>query len=277
MSKSNIYETTWTDLVFENKNKEYGAYQLRQENSKTTITALFMGLLLFAGLGTTSMLINKFRGGSVIETPTAPDIPLHPTKVDILPNVVNPEPPKPIASPQQTVPAPEVAQLIHPVVVAAPEAIPEIATNTQNIPAVDNATPGTGTPSNNALPGSGGNGTETISTPSVSPTEPLTVNALDKLPEFPGGINKFYTFVGNNFNRPELDAEKTLKVYVSFVIEKDGSMTDIEVKRDPGYGMGKEAIRVLKSLKTKWSPGMLNGKAVRTAYNLPITIKTELE
>ncbi|MNT81451.1 Gram-negative bacterial tonB protein [compost metagenome] len=60
---------------------------------------------------------------------------------------------------------------------------------------------------------------------------------------------------------------------MSFVIEKDGSMTDIQVKKDPGYGLGKEAVRVLKSLKTKWSPGMMQGKAVRTAYNLPITIQ----
>ena len=52
-------------------------------------------------------------------------------------------------------------------------------------------------------------------------------------------------------------------------------MTDIQVKRDPGFGLGKEAIRVLKSLRTKWSPGMIDGKAVRTSYNLPITIKTE--
>ena len=66
-----------------------------------------------------------------------------------------------------------------------------------------------------------------------------------------------------------------MKVYVSFVIEKDGSMTDIQVKRDPGYGMGKEAIRVLKSLKTKWSPGMIGSKAVRTAYNLPITVQMD--
>ncbi|MNY48601.1 Gram-negative bacterial tonB protein [compost metagenome] len=68
-----------------------------------------------------------------------------------------------------------------------------------------------------------------------------------------------------------------MKVYVSFVIERDGSITDITVIKDPGYGLGKEAVRVLKSLKTKWTPGVLNGKTVRTAYNLPITIKTEVE
>jgi protein TonB len=50
-------------------------------------------------------------------------------------------------------------------------------------------------------------------------------------------------------------------------------MTDIKVLKDPGYGLGREAIRVLKSLKTKWSPGMIGSKPVRTSYNLPITVQ----
>ena len=57
------------------------------------------------------------------------------------------------------------------------------------------------------------------------------------------------------------------------MVEKDGSMTDIQVKNDPGYGLGREAIRVLKSLKTKWTPGMIGSKPVRTSYNLPITVQ----
>ena len=92
------------------------------------------------------------------------------------------------------------------------------------------------------------------------------------MPEFPGGIEKFYKYVGNNFEKPEIDAINTFRVYVSFVIERDGSMTDIKVVRDPGYGLGREAIRVLKSLKTKWSPGIIGSKPVRTAYNLPIVV-----
>jgi protein TonB len=64
----------------------------------------------------------------------------------------------------------------------------------------------------------------------------------------------------------------TAKIYVSFVVEKDGSITAIKVVRDPGYGLGKEAERVLKSVKTKWSPGIQNGKPVRASFNLPITI-----
>jgi protein TonB len=62
---------------------------------------------------------------------------------------------------------------------------------------------------------------------------------------------------------------------IAFVIEKDGTMTDIRILKDPGYGLGQEAVRVLKSLKTKWNPGILNSKPMRTAYTLPIIIKTE--
>jgi protein TonB len=271
MSKSNIYETSWTDLVFENKNKEYGAYQLRQENAKTTITALFMGLLFIAGIGSVSMLINKFKTDNITEAPTLPTPPLHVTKVDTsIP--IEPEAPKPIAPPQKSAPVTEMAQLINPVVVQSRPDLPEIAPNSQNAPVIDNATPGTG-PAVNVLPTDGGGG-GTIPSEVVT-NNPVNSAVLDKMPEFPGGMGKFYTYVGNNFQKPELDAEKTLRIYVSFVIERDGSITDITVINDPGYGLGKEAIRVLKSIKAKWTPGILNGKAVRTAYNLPITIKTE--
>lgn len=270
MSKSSIYEASWTNLVFENKNKEYGAYQLRQENSKTTITALFMGLLLLAALGSVSVLINKFRTVEPVEDP----IPYDPiTPVDLTPIPVQPVAPEPIAPPQQSPAAstpPVGVQLSHPVVATVDQSIPEIATNVNNTVAVENPA-GTGpAATTNVLPTTGGGGEVVPVT-----NEPVIPALLDKMPEFPGGMAKFYTYVGNNFNRPEIDAERVLKVYVSFVIERDGSITDIMVKNDPGYGIGKEAVRVLKSLKTKWVPGVLNGKPVRTAYNLPITIKGE--
>lgn len=274
MSKSSIYESKWTNLVFENKNKEYGAYQLRQENPKTTITALFMALLLIAGLGSVSMLISKFRTVPVVGPEIICSLPI--TPVDLSPIHVKPEPPAPVTPVQQTAAASPDVQLTNPVVVATAQATPDvIAPNTQNSSAVDNASTGTGT-SANVLPSNGNVGGDAVE-PADTGNSIVNTAVLDKMPEFPGGMAKFYTYVGNNFTRPELDAERTLKVYVSFVIEKDGSITDIMVRNDPGYGVGKEAIRVLKSLKTKWSPGILNGKAVRTAYNLPITIKSEAE
>jgi protein TonB len=276
MSKLSIYENKWTDLVFENKNKEYGAYQLRQENSKNSVTALFMGLLLLTALGSASALISKFNS-SVVPVEPEPMIydPITPVNID--PTVVPPPPAPPAPIVEQTAASQtDAIQLTNPVVARTPDAVQEIAPNTENAPVVENAT-GTGT-SVNVLPttGSGGGNGDAASVAPPS-NEPVSTAILDKLPEFPGGIAQFYKYVGNNFRRPELDVEKTLRVYVSFVVEKDGSLTDIIVKNDPGYGMGKEAIRVLKSLKTKWAPGILDGKPVRTAYNLPITIKTEVE
>jgi protein TonB len=274
MSHSSIYESNWTNLVFENKNKEYGAYQLRHDNAKTTIRALLLALLLIAAFGSLTVLINQLRKPAPVENSPTLTIDEKIITVDLVQKKVTPPAAETEPIPQQsTAPATDMSQLTHPIVVATDQAVDIIAPNTVNAPVVDNTSTGTGT-AVNAIPSSGGG--DSAAPPAIDNGNTIVnTTALDKLPEFPGGINKFYTYVANNFDRPELDAERVLKVYVSFVIEKDGSITDIAVRHDPGYGMGKEAIRVLKSLKTKWTPGILNGKPVRTAYNLPITIQTE--
>jgi protein TonB len=95
---------------------------------------------------------------------------------------------------------------------------------------------------------------------------------IELKPDFPGGMEKFYKYVGKNYQVPEEEGLKG-KVFVSFVVEKDGSLTDIKVIRDIGYGTGKEAIRVLKSCP-RWNPGEQNGKKVRVLYSLPISIQS---
>lgn len=273
MSKLNLYETSWTDIVFENRNKEYGAYHLRQENTKTTFFALFMGVSLLTAAISIPIIYNHLNPHHPITSlvEKLPDIVV----VDLDPIVPNQTEPKEAAMPAVKEPVTENTktnlQLINPEIVQATAATPEaIATNDELKNITDNSTANTG--------GTGvGTGTSAgtgAEAPSVPTNAIMNSAVLDKKPEFPGGINKFYTYVGNNFEKPELDSEMVIRVSVSFVIEKDGSMTDIKVLKDPGYGLGTEAIRVLKSLKTKWSPGILDGKAVRTSYNLPITIQT---
>ena len=88
--------------------------------------------------------------------------------------------------------------------------------------------------------------------------------------EFPGGQGAFFKFVSKNFVIPE-NAGESVKVFVTFIIEKDGSLSDIKVLRDTGYGTGKEALRVLKT-SPKWKPAMNNGKFVRSEYMFPISI-----
>jgi periplasmic protein TonB len=93
---------------------------------------------------------------------------------------------------------------------------------------------------------------------------------LETKPEFLGGMQEFYNYIGKNYNTPNVKGLNG-KVFVSFVIEKDGSIVEIKILRDLGYGTGKEAERVLKKCP-KWSPGEQNGKKVRVLYTLPISI-----
>jgi hypothetical protein len=95
-------------------------------------------------------------------------------------------------------------------------------------------------------------------------------------PDFPGGIGEFYKFVGTNFNIP-LDAEKNNakgKVYVTFIVELDGRLTNIKIIRDIGYGTGTEVVRVL-GICPNWIPGKMNGVPVRVMYSLPITLQSK--
>lgn len=89
-------------------------------------------------------------------------------------------------------------------------------------------------------------------------------------PDFPGGMKNFYAIMGNNYQMPEEEGLRG-KVYVSFVVEKDGSLTDFKVIRDIGFGTGKETIRVMNKM-AKWIPAEQNGKKVRCFYSLPITL-----
>jgi protein TonB len=93
---------------------------------------------------------------------------------------------------------------------------------------------------------------------------------VDVKPDFEGGLVKFYEYVNANYKSPEV-ADLRGKVFVTFIIETDGSLSDIKVIRDIGYGTGEEAIRVMKE-SLKWIPAQKGGVAVRTLYSLPITV-----
>ena len=92
-------------------------------------------------------------------------------------------------------------------------------------------------------------------------------------PSFPGGMVLFYKYVGNNFKVPENFKGKG-KIYIKFFVEKDGSLSDIEIIRDLGFGLGDEAVRVIKE-SPKWIPGLENGKPARMLYSLPILIESK--
>jgi hypothetical protein len=95
-------------------------------------------------------------------------------------------------------------------------------------------------------------------------------------PTFPGGMSKFYEFVGANFKISKEVTDNKIKgnLYVTFIVEKNGSLSEYKILKDRGYGTGEEAIRVLK-LSPNWIPGTVDGKPVRVEYSLPTQIQTE--
>lgn len=98
-------------------------------------------------------------------------------------------------------------------------------------------------------------------------------NTVEKQPSFQGGLDKFYTYFGENYKVPNIkDLEGQLMM--QFVVEKDGSLSEIKVLKDIGHGSGDEAVRVLKN-SPKWNPGEQDGKPVRVLYSLPISIKAK--
>lgn len=98
--------------------------------------------------------------------------------------------------------------------------------------------------------------------------------SMETPPTYPGGMASFYKFLGENISYPQQAKDENVQgnVFVSFTVEKDGSLNDIKVDRKLGAGTDEEAIRVLK-LSKNWNPGMQNGKVVRTKYNIPIKFK----
>jgi protein TonB len=94
---------------------------------------------------------------------------------------------------------------------------------------------------------------------------------VESMPEFPNGMKELYIYLGNNIKYPVMAKESGIqgKVYVTFVVERDGSITDVKVLRGIGGGCDEEALRVVAAMP-KWKPGKQRGKPVRVQYNLPV-------
>lgn len=100
----------------------------------------------------------------------------------------------------------------------------------------------------------------------------IDYSIIEVKPEYPGGMKNFYSFIAKNFSSPEQENLKG-KIIIDYIIEKDGTLSNMKIKEDVGYDSGKEAIRVL-NLMSKWKPGEHNGKIVRTLYFLKINVET---
>jgi len=260
--KLDLLKNQWLEIVFEGRNKSYGAYDLRKSITKNTVRAFIIGTILFGllvSIPTIMRLIPNASEETTIDTKIT-TVKLPPKEKPKDPNLPPPPPP-----------APKVDQVkfVKPVVAKADEVVEEIVVIKELKDKNIGKETIKGDPDAELTIEPVGTGVAAV----VEEDNTIYNTAgIEVKPDFPGGIDKFLAFVGKNYQAPDEEGLKG-KVYVTFVVEKDGSLTDIKVLRDIGYGTGKEAVRVLNK-SPRWTPGEQNGKKVRCTFSLPISIQT---
>lgn len=280
MSKLNIFKKEWLDIVFEGRNKSYGAYQLRSENPKVTTFALFAGIALF-GVGLASPLIIKAIEGSLGNNKKDAPLDTEITLVDLPPPppIELPPPPPvdiPPPPPEATKSVVDTKKFTPPKVVEKEKVVEEIA----KVEEFKDKDPGTkdakGDKDKGEIKTGGATGTADKGTTTEGEEDGNKIFiAVQVTASPPGGMAGFTKTFISRFRTPDIDSSvKKIQVIVKFIVEKDGSLTDITVLRDPGYGAGKEAVRVLQNMP-KWKPAVQNGKNVRSQFTLPITIQVQ--
>lgn len=269
---------TLDEIVFEHRNKEYGAYDLRtiypRMLTKSFIvgTSIFLLVALSPLIYTTiknltkpekvevkSDLVNILDDEKVAEQPKEeeppppPPKPEEPPKQEVIQNVV----PEPVKAPKVETPPPPISEQL------------KTTTGLQNQEG-EKVTAYVPPPPPPAPPGKG---TAVEVKPQVSETQ--VYNEVEQLAEFPGGLNAFRSKVGSSFDTGVMEGDEgTVKSEVTFIVERDGSITDVNASGS-NKTFNAEAIRTVKSIKTKWTPAKINGQAVRYRYRLPITMQFE--
>ena len=278
MSKIDLLDQKWIDLVFEGKNEAYGAYALRQDTSKRNLFAM---LALFAGL---IAIVATFLIVNVASEAIARAQAEHETEVTLeqIEEEVEEQEEEEIVYELE-----ELEQLVAEETVMNSEKFtayemeddaPDQVTKTQDEVAQSDVAIG-------AIDyDQGSDEAEHVLKvnekvvdevpPAVEETKVFDV--VEQMPSFPGGPSALMQFLSSNIKYPVVAEENGVqgRVVCTFVVEKDGSITDVRVIKSVDPSLDKEAMRVVKSMP-KWIPGKQNGSAVRVKYTVPVTFRLQ--
>lgn len=273
MDINKILSADILDIIFEGRNKDYGAYDLRKTYTRRLLlallfTALFT-LLLFGGMKLSSLVADLTKKKFVTKT-----IDLTEIKEDKKPDDVKPPPPPPKPPPPKI----EVTKFTPPKVVKDEEVKPEEKPPEQE--KLDNANIGTFNQEGQKDltvqdPPKEDKGTGQAPAPEKKEEdEDRVFTKVEKEAEYPGGSGAWKRFLEKNLN-PNVPVEAgapdgTYTVMVVFIVDKEGNVSELRTSSNVGYGMEEEALRVLRKA-TKWTPAEQNGRQVKAYRTQPIT------
>ncbi|RQO34146.1 energy transducer TonB [Chryseobacterium sp. KBW03] len=279
MADENVYgqNLTLDEIVFENRNKEYGAYDLRHQYPRLLTKSFIIGTALFllAALSpfiyltiknltappkqeVKADLVDILEEEPIIEQPKEEEPPPPPPpkeeeKIEVIQNVV----PEPVKAPKIETPPPPITKQL------------ETTTGLNNQEGVK-------APAYTPPPPPPSTGTK-ASTVEVKTNNPNEIyKDVDQSAEYPGGMGALRKFLGDNFDTSLMEGgEGTLKAKLKFVVEKDGTVSAVTIEeKSPNGDFNSEAVRVVKKLK-KWTPAKRNGESVRSYYSVPFTMNFE--
>lgn len=275
MDINKILKSDYLDILYDGRNKEYGGYPLRKKYKKrVTIAGLIAAALAFLIIGI-----------SLIE-PKEKEVVMEDFKIDDVvladPPPLDPEAPPP--PPPQALPPPPVKPTVKftPPVVAPNEMVteedvpdvidPESNAEVGKITMEGSDSPDAISPNLATTPGDG----RGQATQPAQQKEPEIYRVVEVMPEFPGGDRALIRYIQNNLNYPPEARRNQIqgRVDVEFVVQADGSVTNVRVVRGPAGILEAEAERVVKSMP-KWKPGRQNNKAVPVYFSLPINFNLQ--
>ncbi len=267
MTSQEILRADLLDLLFDNRNKEYGAYTLRKFYSRrlgialgVALSAMFL-FFMVSRIKSSNSLSDKGSNEVVIQIIDLPRVK------EKLPQ---PPPPPPPVARQAAAPVAQVKLTdLFKITNTDPPPLPD--QNDLLTKAVSNVTT-SGFPSTGGTPSSGTGGP--VITPDPPPPAPKEV-LVQREPEFPGGAKAWANFLSRNLRAPdELESGEQKKVIIRFQVAVDGSVTGFEVVQSAGRQYDDEVIRVLRHMP-KWLPALVNSQPVTRSFTQPVTFQAE--
>ena len=263
---NNVLSAQRNELVFLDRNKDYGAYPMRREHHRTVLLAFLIALGFLGG----AVALPHLFPGEVAAPPLIPMVTIDDEMLKVV-DVALARKADPAPTPPAPKPAGGGAKGIGPIV--AVDSIPQHAVDT--VPSTPDPDPGPGKggdpdPDPDPAPDAGG-GSGTSGGTDFGVKDGWELEAM---PEYPGGDPALYKYLKNEVHYPDIDitARREGRVTVGFIIRSDGSVSDVRILQGVSPTMDAEALRVVRKM-IKWKPGRFNKREVDVRYALPIVFK----
>ena len=276
MARIDLIDNGWVDLVFEGKNQAYGAYQLRKNTGIRNLKALavmFAAFIIIAGIVYAKVSIENYIASQNAAIEADVELQSLAEKKEIK---------------EEKKDEPEIEKIeVERVKSSVAFTVPEIKKDdevkedqemkSQDELSETNTAIGAFTVEGNDETAEVKHVEEKIAEPEpVKEEETKVFDVVEQMPSFPGGPSALMQYLSSNIKYPVVAEENGVqgRVVCTFVVEKDGSITDVRVVKSVDPSLDKEAVRVVKSMP-KWIPGKQNGSAVRVKYTVPVTFRLQ--